>query len=405
MITTQQLIDAIEAKNGYPLDGPQKVAITQGNGPLLIAAGPGTGKTEALVARCLRFICCDGVEPGSIILTTFTDKAARNLEDRLTDTFLAIGNKHLQVANVDLSGLRVGTLHGIANRILQEHRYTGYLNLRLLDDLENSLLLHKSVVRNIANADKTAIQAAFGYLFTNNPNPAQWDWALALTKVFSRLVEDRIDLNALQTAGGPWGSIHNAYQVYRQALADAFSCDFSHLLLNFQAFLASPESNPLRQGSHAITAVRPPLTHVLVDEYQDTNPIQESIYFSLCDADPHNLTVVGDDDQALYRFRGGTVECMVGFSAACQNRWGVTPQTIFLLDNHRSDSDIVTWCNNYITSFRQMNLPNARIQGKPQLVSAIGRLGTGAHPALGLIRRQKVPESCQRFRHASLRFT
>ena len=397
MITVQQLIYAIEAKNGYPLDGPQKAAINQGNGPFLIAAGPGTGKTEALVARCLKFICCDGVAPGSIILTTFTDKAARNLEDRLADAFLAIANQHPQIANVDLSSLRVGTLHGIANRILQEHRYTGYQNLRLLDDLENSLLLHRAVVGNIATPDKNAIQVALGYLFRNNPNPARWDWTLALARVFSRLVEDRIDINALQAAGGHWLALYNAYQTYRQALTAAYSCDFSHLLLNFQEFLVSAESNALRQGSDAIAAVRPPLTHVLVDEYQDTNPIQESIYLSLCDADPHNLTVVGDDDQSLYRFRGGTVECMVGFPIACQNRWGITPQTIYLLDNHRSDSDIVAWCNNYITSFQQMNVPNARIQGKPHLNSAIGRSGTGAHPAVGLIRRQRVHECASDF--------
>jgi DNA helicase-2/ATP-dependent DNA helicase PcrA len=83
LITLPELIAGIEAKNGFALDQSQKDAIGYGQGPLLIAAGPGTGKTEVLVARCLKFICCDGVDPGSIILTTFTEKAATNLEDRL----------------------------------------------------------------------------------------------------------------------------------------------------------------------------------------------------------------------------------------------------------------------------------------------------------------------------------
>ena len=87
-INAQELIEGIEEKNSFPLDQAQKQAITYGNGPLLIAAGPGTGKTEVLVARCLKFICCDGVAPGSIILTTFTEKAAKNLEDRLSAAFL-----------------------------------------------------------------------------------------------------------------------------------------------------------------------------------------------------------------------------------------------------------------------------------------------------------------------------
>src|SRR5215471_14968649 len=71
-ITEAELITGIETKNGFPLDPAQRQAITYGAGPLLIAAGPGTGKTEVLVARCLKFICCDSVAPGSIILTTWT---------------------------------------------------------------------------------------------------------------------------------------------------------------------------------------------------------------------------------------------------------------------------------------------------------------------------------------------
>lgn len=127
---------------------------------------------------------------------------------------------------------------------------------------------------------------------------------------------------------------------------------------------------------------------MLVDEYQDTNPIQESIYLRLTDGAPHNITVVGDDDQALYRFRGGTVECMVGFPAACQASWGVVPTIKYLSDNHRSDNDIVQWCNAYIASFPQMAAPNVRIPGKPPLNSAVGR--TGTHPAVGLIRSGTV---------------
>ena len=111
---------------------------------------------------------------------------------------------------------------------------------------------------------------------------------------------------------------------------------------------------------------------LLVDEYQDTNPIQESIYFRLCDPLPHNITVVGDDDQALYRFRGGTVECMVGFPSMCQTHWNASPQVVYLSDNHRSDKDIVDWCHNYITSFPQMAVPNVRISSKPPLSSSPG---------------------------------
>ena len=386
-ITDQELITGIEAKNGFPLDTAQRQAITYGAGPLLIAAGPGTGKTEVLVARCLKFICCDSVAPGSIILTTFTEKAAKNLQDRLSEAFLFLVGMYPQLAAIDPSAQRIGTLHGLCNDILQEYRYTAYQNLRLLDEVESALLLHKNVVGGIQPL-QGALFGQFNYLFGNKPQNFlnKWDWALAIQKIFNRIIEDRIDLNALQAAGGPWAALHQANQTYEQALATAHACDFSLLLHFFREFLDTGQGTLFLDGD--TTGVRLPLTHVLVDEYQDTNPIQESIYLRLCDAAPHNITVVGDDDQALYRFRGGTVECMVGFSAACQTRWNVTPQIIYLSDNHRSDSLIVGWCNTYITSFPQMAAPNVRIPGKPALNSAVGR--TGTHPAVGLIRTGTV---------------
>ena len=386
-ITLQQLIKGIEVKNGFALDQAQKNAIGYGDGPLLIAAGPGTGKTEVLVARCLKFMCCDGVEPGSIILTTFTEKAARNLEDRLSEALLSLSQQYPKLSTIDPSGLRIGTLHGLCNRILQEYRYTGYQNLRLLDEMETALLIHRLVERKVSTSDKTTIEGQFGYIFGRNPTrrKGRWDWSLALMTLFNRLIEDQIDLGKLQGAGGAWATLHQAYQTYEQELAGAYSCDFAHLLRHFLSFLATGQSSAFLQGSGE---VRPPLTHVLVDEYQDTNPIQESIYFGLSDSFPHNITVVGDDDQALYRFRGGTVECMVGFPSMCQTRWNISPHVVYLSDNHRSDQDIVNWCNSYITSFPQMAAPNVRIPHKPPLSSSLG--STGGHPAVGLIRKGTV---------------
>lgn len=386
-ITESELIAGIEAKNGFPLDATQRQAIQYGAGPLLIAAGPGTGKTEVLVARCLKFMCCDSVGPGSIMLTTFTEKAAKNLQDRLSGAFLFLAGMFPQLTAIDPSDLRIGTLHGQCNDILQQYRYTAYQNLRLLDEVTSALLLHKSVVSSTQPL-QLALFGQFSYLFGNKPQNAlsKWDWALALQQVFNRLIEDQINVNALQQAGGPWSALLQADGIYEQALANTSACDFSRLLKYFRDFLDTAQGNLFLEGDGS--EVRLPLTHVLVDEYQDTNPIQESIYLRLTDTPPHNITVVGDDDQALYRFRGGTVECMVGFPSACQTRWGESPAITYLSDNHRSDSDIVQWCNAYIASFPQMGAPNVRIAGKPPLNSALGR--TGTHPAVGLIRNGTV---------------
>jgi DNA helicase-2/ATP-dependent DNA helicase PcrA len=383
------LITGIEAKNGFPLDQAQRQAIQYGTGPLLIAAGPGTGKTEVLVSRCLKFICCDGVAPGSVMLTTFTEKAAKNLVDRLSEAFLYLVGMYPQLAGIDTSELRIGTLHGLCNDILQEYRYTAYQNLRLLDEVTSALLIHKSVVAN-TQLLQPALFAQFNYLFGNKPQNvvSRWDWALALQQIFNRLIEDQVNVNGLQQAGGAWPPLVQADAIYEQALANASACDFSRLLKYFLDFLGTTQGNLFLNGDES--GVRRPLTHVLVDEYQDTNPIQESIYLRLADTAPHNITVVGDDDQALYRFRGGTVECMVGFPTACQLRWGTNPPIVYLSDNHRSDSDIVQWCNTYIASFPQMAAPNVRIPGKPPLNPAVGR--TGNHPAVGLIRSSRVPD-------------
>ena len=385
-ITVQELIAGIEAKNGFPLDESQKEAIGHGNGPLLIAAGPGTGKTEVLVARCLKFICCDGVNPGSVMITTFTDKAAKNLEDRLAESFLSLQRLYPQLADIDPSNLRIGTLHSLCNDVLQEYRYTEYQNLRLLDEMENALLIH----RRVANSDelqKGLISGQFNYLFRNPQQVSRWNWALVLIQLFNRLVEDQVDLGKLESAGSSWLALRQAYDIYKQALDVTYSCDFAHLLQYFLKFLNTEQGSVFLEGNEDGATVRVPLTHVLVDEYQDTNPIQESIYLHLCDSAPHNITVVGDDDQALYRFRGGTVECMVSFPAACMNRWSVNPKVIYLSDNHRSDEAIVKWCNQYIASFHQMKKPNVRIAGKPPLKAALGR---GGHTAVGLIRSDKV---------------
>jgi DNA helicase II / ATP-dependent DNA helicase PcrA len=388
MITQAELIAGIEAKNGFPLDDSQIQAIQYGVGPLLIAAGPGTGKTEVLVARSLKLMCCDNVPPGSVMLTTFTEKAAKNLQDRLSEAFLYLAGMYAQqLSGIDPSDLRIGTLHGLCNDVLQDYRYTAYQNLRLLDEVSSALLLHKSVVANVQPLQATLF-AQFGYLFGNKPQNFinKWDWALALQQIFNRLIEDRVNLNLLQQAGGAWSALLQADGIYEQALANTSACDFSRLLRYFREFLDTAQGNLFLAGDAASVRLR--LTHVLVDEYQDTNPIQESIYLRLADAAPHNITVVGDDDQALYRFRGGTVECMVGFSSACQSRWGVNPAVLYLSNNHRSDSDIVQRCNTYIASFPQMAAPNVRIPGKPPLTSALGR--TGNHPAVGIIRNTTV---------------
>jgi len=379
----QQMLDAIQQQSRRQLNQDQITVVTHGTGPLWVIAGPGSGKTEVLVLRCLKLTCVDEVPPKSIILTTFTEKAAKNMQDRL-----AIYKSHLDqvdtnLRSIDLFQLRVGTLHSLCNDIMQEYRYLGYQNYRLLDEIDQLLFVYEHSILATSNQPR-AVYLPFwqffdylvnrynritGYRWSRNRNylPHRWLRANAAVQLFNRIVEDRIDIDRMRNQGGVWATLADAYETYRDRLENYLCCDFAHLQLKFLEFLRSPLGAHFLDGDGS--PEHPGIQYVLVDEYQDTNPIQEEIYLELARRPPHNLCVVGDDDQALYRFRGGTVECMVNFDQACQRAWGsdVHVTQVSLSINYRSHLRIVDWCDEYIRSFTVMNLPRARVPNKPSL--------------------------------------
>ena len=142
----QEMLTIIEHKSGQPLNSEQKSVVTHGTGPLWVIAGPGSGKSEVLVLRCLKLVCVDRIEPKAIILTTFTEKAAKNIQDRLAvyKNYLDQADKSLR--RVDLFQVRVGTLHSLCNDIMHEYRYVNYQNYRLLDDIDQLLFVYEHSV-------------------------------------------------------------------------------------------------------------------------------------------------------------------------------------------------------------------------------------------------------------------
>ncbi|WP_295543380.1 ATP-dependent helicase [uncultured Thiohalocapsa sp.] len=380
MINLTDFHQALDQARGYPLNGQQRQAVDFGTGPLWIIAGPGSGKSEVLATRALKLICVDRVEPRSILLTTFTKKAARNLEDRLAAYLLALQRAQPARGSLDISDMRVGTLHALCNDILQEFRFPGYQNVRLLEDLEQHLFVYKHTA--IVDHTDLAFWTKFDYAVTRwSPNggypPNKWARAKAAVILFNHIAEDLVDLARMRAAGGHWATLADLYVDYEATLRDRYRCDYAHLQQRFWEFLQVPMGQGFLNGS---PDKNPPLTHVLVDEYQDTNPIQERIYLALAQQAPHNLTVVGDDDQALYRFRGGTVACMVNFDQACQVTWGVAPQQVPLTDNYRSHDEVVQFFNGYIRSFTEMNQPGVRAPNKQDMVPQAGR--PAAHPGV-----------------------
>lgn len=224
----------------------------------------------------------------------------------------------------------------------------------------------------------------------NGWRPSRWMRARAAQILLNRITEDLLNTDKMREEGGELATLAEAYDQYESALEEYFRVDFAHMQKKFLDFIESPLGEHFLEGTGE--TVNPGLSHVLVDEYQDTNPIQEAIYLRLADREPHNIYVVGDDDQALYRFRGATVECMINFGKVCDQRWGVEVQEIQMVENYRSHPQIVDWINEYIDSFDTMRISGARVSGKPELIwssriegdwSAIGILTAASKKDLG----------------------
>lgn len=392
------MLSILQQRSGKQLNQEQSDVITHETGPLWVIAGPGSGKTEVLVIKCLKLACVDYVPPRAVILTTFTEKAAKNIQDRLAIYKSYLDQADPTLRTIDLFQMRVGTLHSLCNDIMQEYRYTGYQNYRLLDEIDQLLFIYEHSELAASNPPQnihlplwrffdylvSRFSRVTGYSWSSSKNylPHRWLRTNAAKVLFNRIVEDRIDVNQLQGAGGVLTTLSNAYQAYSNRLEANLCCDFAHLQSKFLGFLASPSGDWFLNGDGS--PEHPGIQHVLVDEYQDTNPIQEEIYLQLAQREPYNLCVVGDDDQALYRFRGGTVECMVNFDQACRRAFSeeveVMPQP--LSTNYRSHPNVVDWCDEYIRSFTVMGEEGARVANKPNLSAdpnwAINRQAEGA---------------------------
>jgi len=394
-LSIRDMVKALESIPGrdIKLTDCQIEVIEHEEGPLWIIAGPGSGKTEALVLRCLRLLLVDHIDPHSIMITTFTEKAGRNLQDRLILYKDHIATKFPSVKDVDLTQLRVGTLHSLCNDILLEYRFPGYRNFRPMDDMEQLLFIyfHSGLANTTGGptSEQQKLFEHFQYMFdpiTQNVMnsgriPNRWARARVTQSLFNRIVDYRLDTKSMMSKGGVWGTLAFESIQYEKALNDYYRVDFAHMQSKLLDFLATPRGDLFIQGGAKPND--PGLKHVLVDEYQDTNPIQAEIYFQLASRKPHNLVVVGDDDQALYRFRGGTVESMIAFDQMCRDYFRTKPKRVPLVENHRSHPGIVNWCNDYITSFKTMREGGARVADKEKLVwkSQIN----GNWPAVSLI--------------------
>lgn len=377
-----------------PLNDDQRQAVEHGFAqPLWIIAGPGTGKTHTLVWLVLKRILVDGVSPEQIILTTFTRKAAAELQSRLLVSRQRLVDAGVSEAeSIDISRITLGTLHAICSRVLQDQRYEPTLRIRVLeDDLAQQFFLRRS--RNSLVYDgRSPVWSHFQFAKEDAefaPSVAsRAEWA---AKLFNRLTENSVDLDAMTGSGEPaHAALAKGYREYQDALRKEHRTDQAHLQANFFQFLDTAEGQDWLGGSSSGGGFV-----VVVDEYQDTNPIQERIYFKLAER-RRDITVVGDDDQSLYRFRGATVEALIDFDRACQHYLGREPVSVNLRENRRSHPTIVAWVNRFIERHRLMQDDRVRVRapGKRPLVAASG-VG-GGYPAVMSIAEATFPKAAQK---------
>ncbi len=371
---------------GKQLDDHQRDAVMADTAEsLFLVAGPGSGKTTVLTLRVLKLIFVDGIDPATILATTFTRKAAAELRSRVLgwgDRLRhALGNgatpaQTAWLKKLDINRVFTGTLDSIAEQVLRDFRAPGMTPPVVLDEFVAQALLFREGVLGTRVWCNDALKEYLKGLCKENRVSMRTVGGI-MREIRQRLIHDQVD-RQLFRASQP-AEVHDlfaAIEAYEQKLANLQGLDFALLE---QTFL-----DRLLDGS--LQRFVTPLRMVLVDEYQDTNFLQESIYFELAKAALANdgaVTVVGDDDQSLYRFRGATVDLFRDFTVRFKQRTTVSPRTIYLNTNYRSTPAIVTYCMKYVA--HDTAYISARVVGKPALVS--GRNGSLPFPILAMFRK------------------
>lgn len=305
---------------------PQQLeAILATDGPVLIIAGPGSGKTFTLVERIVYLITQKGVAPESLLVVTFTDKAARELTTRISNRLAELN------IQFNLNEMYLGTFHSICLRLLENYREFTRLkrSFTLFDQFDQQyfLFLHIKEFRELPDAE----------LVMGGEQTGRWTQSECLLKWLNKVSEEALDATTLAAAPEPEvRALATCFAKYQELLQEYNSLDFSGI--QYEALQL------LEKRPEVLAQLCEKITHLMVDEYQDTNTIQERILLLLA-GERSNLCVVGDDDQGLYRFRGATIRNILEFPALFDD--GQCKQ-VKLTVNYRSHPDIIRFYNEWM---------------------------------------------------------
>ena len=295
------------------LNDAQRAAVEYIDGPSLVIAGAGSGKTRVLTYK-IAYLLSQGMKPWSIMALTFTNKAAREMKERIG-----------KLVGDDLAQhLYMGTFHSIFSRILRaEAEHIGFNNNFTIYDESDSRSLLKAIIKEMGLDDKTykpaAVHARISMAKNNLVTAEAYD-------------SDPAILEQNKRARMP--AIGKIYVAYVQRCRQANAMDFDDLLmLTFQLFRDHEEIRQKYAGR---------FDYILVDEYQDTNHVQMSIVMQLC-KEKMRVCAVGDDSQSIYSFRGANIDNILNYQKQLPGT-----QLFKLEQNYRSTQTIVEAANSLI---------------------------------------------------------
>lgn len=324
------------------LNPAQREAVAHAEGPLLVLAGAGSGKTRVLTRRVARLIEHEAVSPRQILAVTFTNKAAGEMKSRIAD-----------LLGADPAGLWCGTFHSIGARLLRIHApLVGRTASFTIYDEDDTVAMVKHVMDRLRISPKERPPQAVAAVISDAKN------TLVGSSEFEQLARDPFSKDAARV-----------YRELDTALRQANAVTFDDLLVLPVTLL--------EQHPEVLAHYRQRFHHVLVDEYQDTNRAQYRLV-SLLGSGHGNVTVVGDDDQSIYGWRGADIRNILDFEHDFPGA-----RVVRLEENYRSTPQILGVANAAIapnTSRKGKTLRTTRAAGEPvQVVAALDERDEAEH--------------------------